>query len=67
MNYFQLAIKQVEGFLPKSEWIGVGLFLLLIALTIFMRYLNFGERLLAFGILSIIAYVSFLIWSYSTA
>lgn len=32
-----------------------------------MRYLNFGERLLALGILSIVAYVSFLIWSYSTA
>lgn len=32
-----------------------------------MRYIRFGERLLAFGILSIIGYLSFLTWAQVTA
>ena len=32
-----------------------------------MRYLNFGEKLLAVGILSIIAYLGFLSWAQITA
>lgn len=32
-----------------------------------MRYFSFGERLLAFGILSILGYIIFLIWAQSTA
>lgn len=65
--YFKLIVKQIEGFVPESELIGMGVLVTLILLTIFMSYLRLGERLIAFGILSTVAYICFLIWAYSTA
>jgi hypothetical protein len=67
INYFQLIIKQLEGFIPMSRLIGVGVFVLLIGLTVVMRYINFGEKLLAIGILSIVGYISFLTWAQVTS
>jgi hypothetical protein len=67
INYFQLIIKQLEGFVPASRFVGVGVFLFLILLTVVMRYINFGEKLLAIGIISIIGYVMFLTWAQVTA
>lgn len=67
INYFQLIIKQVEGFIPPTPWIGIGVTLLLLVLTFVMRYYSFGERLLAIGILSIVGYLGFLGWAQVTA
>lgn len=39
----------------------------LILLTVVMRYIHFGEKLLAIGILSIVGYVIFLAWAQATA
>lgn len=67
INYFQLIIKQLEGFIPTSKFIGVGVLVFLILLTVVMRYINFGEKLLAIGIISIIGYIIFLTWAQVTA
>lgn len=67
INYFQLIIKQLEGFIPSTKWLGIGVMLLLIMLTLVMKYYSFGERLLAIGIISIVGYVGFLIWAQATA
>jgi hypothetical protein len=67
INYFQLIIKQVEGFIPPTPWIAFGAFIVLLGLTVVMRYYNFGERLLAIGILSVVIYLGFLIWAQITA
>jgi magnesium-transporting ATPase (P-type) len=67
INYYQLIIKQVEGFMNPSIYIGIAVFAILLILTIIMRYLNFGEKLLAIGIFSIVAYLTFLTWAQITA
>jgi len=67
INYFQLIIKQVEGFIPPSHWIGVVVLFVLLGLTVIMRYYSFGEKLLAIGIVSVVIYVSFLTWAQTTA
>lgn len=53
--------------MPKSTWLPIVVVLILLGLTIIMRYYHFGEKLLAIGILSVIAYVSFLVWAQVTA
>lgn len=53
--------------MPKSTWLPIVVVLILLSLTIIMRYYHFGEKLLAIGILSVIAYVSFLVWAQATA
>jgi hypothetical protein len=63
INYFQLIIKQVEGFIPPSHWIGLVVLFVLLGLTVIMRYYSFGEKLLAIGIISVVIYVSFLTWA----
>ena len=67
INYFILIVIQIEGFFAPSFWIGFTVYLVLIFLTLLMRYFHFGENLLAIGILSIITYVGFLIWAQATA
>ena len=53
--------------MPHSFWMPIVMVLVLLGLTILMRYFHFGERLLAIGILSVIAYVGFLCWAQATA
>ena len=67
INYFVLIIIQIEGFINPSPWIAFCVFIFLVLLTIVMRYFHFGEKLLAIGILSIVAYTGFLIWAQFTA
>lgn len=67
INYFKLILNQLEGFMPKSTWLPIVVVLVLLALTLVMRYYHFGEKLLAIGVLSVIAYVSFLVWAQASA
>lgn len=41
--------------------------LLLLVLTVVMRYYSFGERLLAIGILSVVGYLIFITWAQVSA
>lgn len=66
INYFHLIILQIQGFVQPSPLIPLITFLALLILTILMRSLNFGEKLLAIGIVSIIGYCAFLIWAHAT-
>ena len=67
INYFILIIIQLEGLIPPSPWIAFFVFLFLIGLTMLMRTFHFGENLLAFGIVSIVIYLGFLIWAHFTS
>ena len=67
ITYFQLFIKQIEGFLHPSVWIGIISAFSLIGLTFLMRKFKIGDKLLAYGIISIIVYIIFLFWAQVTA
>ena len=67
LMYFQLLIKQVEGFIHPSKWIGIISFVFVIILTLLMRKFKVGHKLLSYGIISIVAYLIFLIWAQITA
>lgn len=67
INYYELIIKQIEGFINPSPFIGIAVFACLLVLTMIMRYFNFGEKLLAIGIFSVVAYLAFLTWAQITA
>ena len=62
-----LIIIQAEGLFSPSPWIPYSVYAVLLVLTIVMRYLHFGEKLLAIGIVSVLGYVGFLIWAHSSA
>ena len=66
--YFQIICLQIQGLLGYySFWIGpcVSLFMFIIVLII--RIMHIGEEILAYGIISIITYVIFLVWAHITA
>ena len=65
--YFQLACKQVEGFVRPSPLIGIITVISLFFLTLVMRKYEVGDRLLALGFLSIIMYIFFISWALITA
>ena len=65
--YFQLFIKQIEGFIQPSPFIGIFSVLFLIGLTFLMRKFRIGDKLLAYGIISIIVYLAFLVWALISA
>lgn len=62
INYFQLVVVQVESLIADSPWISVGCIVFMFFLTLLMRKINAGDKLLAFGLFSIIAYLCFLAW-----
>lgn len=67
ISYFQLMIKQIEGFFHPSPWIPVFAVCFILALTLLMRKFDIGDKLLAYGIISIIGYLIFLFWAQVTA
>ena len=67
ISYFQLMIKQIEGFVQPSPWIPVFALVFVIILTLVMQKFHIGDKLLAYGIISIIGYLIFLFWAQVTA
>jgi hypothetical protein len=67
INYFLLMVKQIEGFIEPQPAIAICCFVVLVALTLLMRKFDIGDKLLAYGIISIIGYVIFLLWAFITA
>lgn len=67
LSYFLLTIKQIEGFVSPSPLIAIISIISLFFLTLIMRKLDIGDKLLAYGLISIIGYVIFLTWAQFTA
>ena len=67
LSYFLLTIKQIEGFVAPSPLIAIISIISLFLLTLVMRKLDIGDKLLAYGLISIIGYVIFLTWAQVTA
>ena len=60
-------IKQIEGFFHPSPWIPIFALCFILVLTSIMRKFDIGDKLLAYGIISIIGYIIFLFWAQVTA
>jgi hypothetical protein len=61
---------QIQGLFdldPKNKLIPLGIFLIVFAMVLVLKKFQLGEKLLAYGIISIIGYVIFLIWAQITA
>jgi TctA family transporter len=67
INYFLLMVKQVEGFVSPHPAIALCSVLFLLLLTVLMRKYDLGDKLLAYGIISIVGYIAFLFWAYITS
>jgi hypothetical protein len=68
VTYFRIICLQIEGLMGfSSPWVGPAVAILLVAGIIIIRVRQFGEEILAFGIISIITYIFFLIWAQATA
>jgi len=66
--YFKLVCLQIESLLGvDSIWIPVGVSAVFFILIVLMRIFHFGEESLAFGLLTIMSYLVFLIWVQITA
>lgn len=66
--YFHLLNIQFKGLLGiDGWWIAVGILLFLILLTVTLKNFGLGEKVLAYGIISIISYIVFLTWAQATA
>ena len=66
--YFQLITIQWVGLVPPYYFTNLNPILnafLLLAITIFMKYYSFGAKLMAYGIISIIVYLIFLMWVFA--
>jgi hypothetical protein len=66
--YFRLICLQVEGLMGyHSFWIGPIAAAVLIGTIIIARIYHIGEETIAYGIISIVVYVGFVIWAQITA
>jgi hypothetical protein len=66
--YFQLITVQWEGILnSKSIIIPLVNTVILFALILLLKYFDFGAKVMAYGIVSIVAYLLFLIWVTASA
>ncbi len=66
--YFRTICLQVEGLLGyHASWIGPGVALILTVAVVIIRILHVGEETIAYGIISIVAYLLFLVWAQFTA
>lgn len=67
-GYFHLLVLQIIGlFDVHDKMLPLGVFLLVFVITLGLKKYQIGEKLLAYGIVSIIGYVIFLIWAQITA
>lgn len=64
--YFRLLCLQLEGLFAPSPFIPIIVSVELIILIIILKKYHLGERLLAYGIISIIAYIVFITWAQIT-
>jgi amino acid permease len=65
--YFNLIVEQWNGLVGQSIAIPIANAFGLLILVSGLKYLNFGAKLLGYGIISIISYCIFLIWLLATA
>ena len=66
--YFRIICLQIEGLLGyNSVWVGPIVAVILTGIIIGIRVINIGEEILAYGIISIICYLIFLLWAQLTA
>lgn len=66
--YFQIICLQIDGLLGyKTFWVGPGVAVMMTAVVLIIRICHIGEEILAYGIISIITYVIFLLWAHITA
>jgi hypothetical protein len=68
VSYFRIICLQIIGLLGyDAAWIAPGVAGFLIVVVVMIRRYQIGEEVLAFGIVSIVTYVMFLIWAQVTA
>ncbi len=66
--YFRIICLQIEGLIGHhSDLIGPLVAVGLVILVIFVRIYHVGEETLAYGIISIVGYLLFLIWAHFSA
>lgn len=66
--YFRIICLQIQGLLGyHSDWVPIAVALVLIIAIIFIRVYHLGEKTLAYGIISIVGYMGFLLWAQITA
>ena len=66
--YFRIICLQIEGLMGfQSVWVGPGVAIFLTAVILYIRFVNIGEEILGYGIISIISYLIFLLWAQLTA
>jgi amino acid permease len=66
--YFRIICLQIEGLIGHhSDLIGPLVAVGLVILVIFVRIYHVGEETLAYGIISIVGYLVFLIWAHFSA
>jgi hypothetical protein len=67
-GYFHLLVLQVRGLFDVYSWVlPFGVFLTVFLITLGLKKYQIGEKLLAYGIVSILGYMIFLIWAQITA
>ncbi len=65
--YFRIICLQIEGLMGyHSDSVGPLVVIGLVILVIIIRIFHVGEETLAFGIISIVGYVLFLVWAQTT-
>jgi hypothetical protein len=67
--YFELIIIQWKGLIPPHQdtWINpVANAVVLVVLVFVLKYFDFGASLMAYGIISIVTYLLFLLWAVIT-
>ena len=66
--YYETICLQVEGLLGyQSVWVGPLTSIMLFMIILIIRMVHVGQEVLAIGILSIISYICFLLWSHFTS
>jgi hypothetical protein len=66
--YFRIICLQIEGLLGyHSPWVGPAVAVFLTVAILAIRIANIGEEILAYGIISIVSYLIFLLWAQVTA
>lgn len=69
VEYFELIIVQWTGLIPPHQFTWLNPFVntfVLIILVFILKYFEFGASLMAYGIISIVSYVVFLLWAVIT-
>jgi hypothetical protein len=66
--YFKIICLQLEGLMGyHSDWLAPSLAAFMIVVVIIIRIVRVGEETLAYGVISIVAYLIFLLWAQISA